>query len=394
MIKMKIFVYSYSPTSIGINYNFDGYVITTPEQKVNFINCGIAKKLIYVSEKIDFFHVKLICDRIIKSQHNKITEIFTLQEDDIEWVDLLNHYYFDTSPYPNLAFFKDKYYMRTILYKEIRQPKCLPVWNKVSYDNVPKVGLIKPRRSEAAQGISFYSTKREFDNATKNITITDGFIAEEKVDYDVMFTCDGIWNKNEIVEFYSHQDSNKLSDYKVNKYTILYTNENYWNDQRLISLLKHKTSIVLSKLTQNKGTIPFHMEWFYNKTSQKLTFCEVGARFGGWHIPYLVEQAFGKNYSNDYWHIKKNLTTYKGVEVVLKPECVSAALGIYYGNYSLPSNISSLLGSHFKCFQTLRTNQYISTGNSDLAALILFSEPSVDKVYSTVNKVISKLNIK
>lgn len=83
-----------------------------------------------------------------------------------------------------------------------------------------------------------------------------------------------------MIQFFSNQYSNKVSNCDIERYTIIHTNENYWKNPSLISRLKEDTAEVLKILTNGKGTIAFHMEWFYNSVTDVLTFCEVGARFG------------------------------------------------------------------------------------------------------------------
>lgn len=111
---MKIFVYPYSPTTIGFDPEFDGYVITTANAFERYLKLGFLKEKIEIAESIDFKHVFRIVRDLVE-RFSDFDEVFTLKENDIEWIDVINDYFFVEKNKPTLALFKDKYYMRSVL---------------------------------------------------------------------------------------------------------------------------------------------------------------------------------------------------------------------------------------------------------------------------------------
>ena len=304
---------------------------------------------------------------------------FTLKENDIEWIDVINDYFFGEKNKPTLALFKDKYYMRSVLQGKIEQPDFVAMTPEISAEKVPEKGVIKPRRAEASLGVDFYANRFEFERTRANLAADDELILEEAVDYDVMFTCDGVFYQDELIQFFSNQYSNKVSNCDIEKYTIIHTNENYWKNPSLISRLKEDTAEVLKILTNGKGTIAFHMEWFYNSVTDALTFCEVGARFGGWHIPEIVELAFGQDYRKTYWELK-NGKRYLKMKQIPQPKQAAAVVGIYANHTAIPENMGKLLGARFKCIQYGSSSKKGATGNSDLLCLIMFAEDDIESI--------------
>ena len=189
-----------------------------------------------------------------------------------------------------------------------------------------------------------------------------------------------------MIQFFSNQYSNKVSNCDIERYTIIHTNENYWKNPSLISRLKEDTAEVLKILTNGKGTIAFHMEWFYNSVTDALTFCEVGARFGGWHIPEIVELAFGQDYRKTYWELK-NGKQYLKMKQIPQPKQAAAVVGIYANHTAIPENMGKLLGARFKCIQYGSSSKKGATGNSDLLCLIMFAEDDIESIYRTSEKI-------
>lgn len=63
---MKIFVYPYSPTTIGFDPDFDGYVITTANAFERYLKLGFLKEKIEIAESIDFKHVFRIVQDLVE----------------------------------------------------------------------------------------------------------------------------------------------------------------------------------------------------------------------------------------------------------------------------------------------------------------------------------------
>lgn len=89
---MKIFVYPYSPTTIGFDPEFDGYVITTANAFERYLKLGFLKEKIEIAESIDFKHVFRIVRDLVE-RFSDFDEVFTLKENDIEWIDVINDYF-------------------------------------------------------------------------------------------------------------------------------------------------------------------------------------------------------------------------------------------------------------------------------------------------------------
>lgn len=381
---MKIFVYPYSPITIGFMSEFDGYVITTERVFEKYLELGFRKDRIRTVDNIDFKHVFAVVEKLVE-EIQCFDEVFTLKENDVEWIDVINDYFFGNRNRPVLALFKDKYYMRSVLQGKVAQPDFISISSETSYDNVPGNGVVKPRRSEASLGVDFYRNRQEFEKIRKSLQTDDEFILEEAVNYDVMFTCDGVYSEGELISFFSNQYSNKVSNCDIEKYTIIHTNENYWKKPSVISRLREGTEEVLKVLTGGTGLIAFHMEWFYNSETNVMVFCEVGARFGGWHIPDIVEKAFGCDYRRTYWELKNG--TELNMPQVTKPEKAAAVVGIYANHTEIPENMGELLGQSFKCIQYGSVSSSGASGNSDLLCLIMFVEDDVESVYLTADKI-------
>lgn len=83
--------------------------------------------------------------------------------------------------------------MRSVLQGKIEQPDFVAMTPEISAEKVPEKGVIKPRRAEASLGVDFYTNQFEFERTRANLAADDELILEEAVDYDVMFTCDGVF---------------------------------------------------------------------------------------------------------------------------------------------------------------------------------------------------------
>lgn len=346
---MKFFVWKYNPSVVNISKRKNiSFIIPSNKEKV-YLENGITN-IIPVKE-ISFNYVyEVICEQ----RQNKIPldDIFTLDEECMDWVGLLKSIFIPNSNSVSDILFKDKYYMRSVVGNTVTQPK----FTELTEDKIEKIttkdGLVKPRRADSAKGIYHFKNKinsKKLANSFNYISSND-FLVEEFVDYDKMFTVDGYTDFKDNERFFSHEYNSKVSEYKENKYLTIHTSSLYYNDLDKLKRLFKLSKEVLTQLCPMKGIVPFHIEWFYSTKNDKFIFTEAGKRFGGAKIPELIKESFGIDVLSEYWTIQEGgkINTEKLNEEYLYPEiCSTTYMQFQNGlkmNKELKSQIPNLKG--------------------------------------------------
>lgn len=316
---MKYFIYKFSPENIGIVPSKDLIVLAPSNKKETYISIGFS--LDQVMEVNDFSFKNLF---YVLDKEERIDDVFTLDEDLIIDVGILNEYF--CSEYRmNVSnmLYKDKYLMRSALNGCINQPDFLSDWSNA------EIGmLVKPRRLDSSRGIF----KIEDLSEIKDLSF-DEYIIENYVDYDRMITVDGLVANGKIELFFSHEYDRKHLEmlFEGPDCTSIRTNRFYF-DQAQKSKLKRLyeySSKVVEKLGNLKQPFPIHMEWFYCEDSEEFYFCEAACRFGGKRIPQLVETAFDINLVKEYWNYKLGLENKNHSNFIPIPSRISTSFFVF-----------------------------------------------------------------
>lgn len=211
--------------------------------------------------------------------------------------------------------FTDKFYMR----KKINDALNQPLFYKVdSIDDIYDIlsqsknkYILKPRVSSSSNNI--HIIKKEED-IIKSIDYTN-FIMEEMIDYDIMFTTDGVYSKGELIDFNIHRYTKKMLDSIDENSFQMVVSTLHDLDPKIFDRLNNLTQQVLDCLSDKNFIFPFHIEWFYSFKDDKITFCEGAARFGGALITDLIYLSQNKNVKEIFWneifsHKNKQNSTY------------------------------------------------------------------------------------
>lgn len=297
---MKYFVYKYSPKTIGVEPHQNLTVIVPKTKLQEYISLGFSMKNIIVCEP---YTIANIFSSLTKQNYSSVEHVFTLDESMIFDIEVLNNFF--TNDLHNLMInllFRDKLFMRLRVHTlGIKQPKFMG-------DLVSPI-ITKPRLGQASQGIKI----------VQEIECNDSLISEEKINYDQMFTCDGIVCNGKIVKFYSNKYDYSPLDSINNGYIVISTNPFYWEDFTKIEELFCLTQEIVDGFDNSKNSIyPFHFEWFYESKEENFIFCEAAKRFGGGRIPEIIDFAFGEKFTNIFWSLINGLPV--TVESLTRPK--------------------------------------------------------------------------
>lgn len=300
---MKYFIYKYSPKTIGLTPQ-DNLKVIVPRSKVEeYLKLGFNKISIIHLKNLTFY--SLISFFRTEQKLELIEEIFTLDESLMSDIGLLSSIFTSgIKGTESKLFFKDKYYMRSILNGIVKQPRIFEEWD---ITQLPKQGIIKPRRSEAGKGVFIYNTKDALQKDLRFLTKdTDQVLIEELVDYEVMLSCDGIVSNGKLIYAFVHEYIGKITEISEKNINIKRTASYYWKNPKVINAIIQNSQKVVDYLGDKNDTYPIHFEWFYSEKKNELIFCEGACRFGGARIPFLIEDAFGLNILSKYWEVKFN----------------------------------------------------------------------------------------
>lgn len=297
-------------------FNAQGFYVNN----VNFISDFTLPKIIQLIKQI--------------SLDKEINSITTLSEDDMDWVGMLHdHFVFGNSHFASNSLFKDKYYMRSFLVDVVNQPKFRLIENPNDIDifwneSNGKKAIIKPRFGAGSYGVKkVYKHDTNFDGI-ENL-YSGNYLIEEYIDVNDMFTCDGYSIGSEVVRFFSHEYEELLLDsFSSNHDFVIRTNSYYWKDCEMIWKAFIESRKVLEIFSVKNEITPFHFEWFVDTSSGEMIFCEVGKRFGGADIPFIIEYAFNVDVLKEYWNIlesrKNELTVIRTITDLEQPNLIAA----------------------------------------------------------------------
>lgn len=320
---MKYFIWAYNPKVVGIRPS-QGISFIVPEAKKEaYFELGIDQ--IIPVKRIDFQTIYPVFKQK-QAEGEKITDIFTLQEEIMDWVGVLKAIFVPGKTGVSDVLFKDKYYMRSVLKQEIAEPNFYELTENSVVESIHE-GMIKPRRADSTKGISYFKAPlplSSLKNQSGYLSDKD-LLVESFVHYDRMFTVDGYTDFQGHSRFLSHEYNNKLSDFKKTGYFTLHTSSFYYQDQRLLQKLFALSKQALQALNVEKDITPFHFEWFYSDKDQSFVFTEVGKRFGGAKIPKLVKQSFGVDLLEEYWKMQEGRAKEIDWERTLSPRVCSSS---------------------------------------------------------------------
>lgn len=305
-MKMKVIIYAYPPISIGLNAKtiHDNCIVIVPLGMKNFYTEFNQKNMRYV-RNFDYQSIISETNKIVEK--NPVEEFIVLSEPDIEFGGFLNDTYgkgIAIQGLSNAMLYRNKYYMRSMLEKKVKQPEFYKVEKKeMITDIIDKRGgewILKPLAKDSAEGIKRIKNKEDIEKL--NID-GDVCLLEEMVEHKTMFTTDGICSGENIVEFFIHQyDQPILETFNKSKRHITRTHS-LDLDINIKRKLFESTATILKTFNQHGEIFPFHMEWFLKEGD--VIFCEVASRFGG-KIGTLIQMCYDFNIFDKYWNIKLN----------------------------------------------------------------------------------------
>ncbi|MGB4135320.1 MAG: hypothetical protein WA971_02080 [Microbacterium sp.] len=236
------------------------------------------------------------------AEAHAIRSVSTLGEEDMTTAGLLDEFFVTgVSEYAAGTLFKDKLFMRSALEGTVPQPRFrgLEEFTGTREDLLSSgYGLIKPRRSAAAQGVQLLD---EIDDAQFAAMPLADYLAESFVDAPRMVTCDGFAVGYAVKHFYVHEyDAGVLSSLSGRDGLAIATSKIYDDSPALLGDLFEASSRVLETIGSQERVNPFHFEWFIPEGGEPV-FCEVGRRFGGLGIPRIARYAFDAPLLEDYW---------------------------------------------------------------------------------------------
>lgn len=312
---MNIILFRYSPYAVMLNYaNKHNSIIIAPssvrKKYEDFCSVGYnIPKIIYIED--------YVLPEIIRTLRNiqeecDISNITTLSEEDMEWVGLVSDFFMgEKSTFVSNTLFKDKYYMRSFLIDIVNQPYFRLIkseddiwkfWEKVEGDNA----IIKTRFGAGAEKIFKYNKNDK--NLSEEI-FSENYMIEEIVEFPNMLTCDGYSFGTSIKRFFSHVYPEGLLldslQAEGSGACIIRTSPMYSTNVKFLKKIFKECKKVLELFAIQEEITPFHFEWFYNKENE-LVFCEVGKRFGGGSIPFLIQYSFDVNILKEYWEQLEN----------------------------------------------------------------------------------------
>ena len=348
---MKYFIYRFNPSTIGIKADSNLSVICPERLKDNYLELNFPSTNISTIKDFDLPELLQLFE-----SRNDISDIFTLDEGLMHITGILKSLFTDHNQAWKIAYaYKDKKIMRQTLAGKINQPALLD-----NDDQLPDQFMIKPRCEASGKDIHIVSEVPDYYS-------TKDYILETVESFDTMFTCDGIAVNGKIEYFFTHEYIGNILDIKKNYFNIIRTNS-FYNNEQFIERLKNETQCVLDNLGTEE-VHPFHSEFFYQADTDRLSFCEIGKRFGGGNIPLLVKQAFKFDLLATYWKlINGNLEKNNYNE---KPQFIALTLAIFQsGQKQLPPTLPIT----FDYYREYPEKESISaTSLDDLRFLITFT---------------------
>ncbi|CAM2746635.1 biotin carboxylase [Fructilactobacillus fructivorans] len=379
---MKFFIWKYNPKVIQMQPSDNILVLAPRHQQKNYQECDVNNVVFFDNisfKSMDEFFQKQ------KASGIKIDDIITLDEQAMDWVGTLKEMFTTKNGLSNLLF-KDKYFMRTTLMNTVKEPhfECINTENvnQINFKN----GLVKPRRSDSARGISHFHNQIDFKKLSNQSGYFDAesFLAEEFVDYDTMFAVDGYTDLQGHEQFFANEYSSKISDYGKADFLAVHTSSLY-NETNLshIKRLFNLSKRVLKKIATPGEVIPFHFEWFYNQKKDEFIFGEVGKRFGGVQIPELINKSFGINVLKEYWQLlngKANEINFQN-QIVRPSQCSTSYIQMQKNHKVMTKTLAHLFKNQFfyKQYIPLNTPAKSASSVDDAFFLTQFTSQDVNE---------------
>lgn len=235
--------------------------------------------------------------------------------------------------------FKDKYLMRSLLVGVVEQPYFRLLSNLSEYylfweTTNSDIAVIKPRFGAGSLDVITVYRDAEISSVPKKY-ISDNFLIEEFIAEKNMMTCDGYSIGNNIIRFFSHEyDELILESFESTKEIVCRTSSLYFLDKEFLWIVFQECRKVLSLFSVKGELTPFHFEWFYCLEDRKVYFCEVGKRFGGVSIPFLINYSFNIDILKEYWELlvseeKRDVSDIKYIEQIPIPRVISSNYSPY-----------------------------------------------------------------
>lgn len=227
---MKAIIYRHSPQNMKIDAINQKCVFVTKKKYEMLTQELLPKSSIVIGcETLSLKNAYRELKRIKES--TPIESVTTLSEEDMEWVGFLNDLICEEKkPYISNALFKNKYYMRIALDGVVPQPEFYYVDTIDKFFSVVKKYknvIIKPLNSEGARGVREIS-ENDGERSIKECFTESGVMAEEKVNIQTMYTCDGYAVGDEIIRFTIHEYEEPIMDSIIgSKETVIRTSRVY-----------------------------------------------------------------------------------------------------------------------------------------------------------------------
>ncbi|MBC1925132.1 hypothetical protein [Listeria innocua] len=333
----KVIIYPYSPKSIGLTSDKlqKNTIIVAPyAMKEHYLNYNQDNVLFVRS--YNYTSIVDIIQELVKKYI--LLEFIVLSEQDIEFGGFLNDFYGSckiAQGLTNATLYRNKYFMRTCLKGKVNQPEFYLVRSKPMIYNIcnksNKFWIMKPLSKDSAQGI----IKIDEQNLKKVELYEESYILEEMIEYEVMYTTDGICVGQDIVEFFINQYDKPILETFGNSKRHITRTHSLDLDKRLKEMLFESTKIILETFNKHGEVLPFHMEWFFTKDADVI-FCEAASRFGG-KIGSLIQTCYDFSIFDRYWDIKLSNkdVVFTSFNEIRNPEKISFNYSAYKNNGKL-----------------------------------------------------------
>ncbi|USS90269.1 ATP-grasp domain-containing protein [Fructilactobacillus carniphilus] len=331
---MKYFLYPYQPAGIELPKQLpDDLTVVVPEQQKEryekYVTAASQGQIDTVAS-LDFAHLVTYFRK--KQTQETISDIRTLAEDAMIGVGILKTYFCDKQLDSELSnlFFKDKYYMRSILQGIVPQPEFQAVSSFAQIKNfVEEHGqsVLKPRRADSATGVFVIEPAHLNEFADVNLG-EDDYLIETFCPFNHMVTVDGYSVGNEIkLDLYHEYCDLILSTLTTRQNLCVRTSKLYFSSATWVPMirkqLKEATQKILDVMTVTGETTPFHFEFFYGERG--IMFCEVGKRFGGQGMIKLTPFEFGVSIPTAFWQDYLEPGT-ANLSISKRPQCIAGLL--------------------------------------------------------------------
>lgn len=348
---MKFFIYRYHPSGIGIKPDINLSIICPEHLKNVYLEQSFLEENIFTLENFDFSELLTFFDN-----RDSISDIFTLDEGLMHIVGILKSIFTNTKDAWKINFaYKDKKLMRQMLAGKVLQPTLL---NPISV--LPEEFMIKLRSEASGKGV------RKVSQVPNYYTSKD-YLLETVEQFDAMFTCDGIAVNGKIAYFFTHEYVGNILDIKDSFFNVIKTNSKY-SDTSFIKRLKEETQTVLYNLG-TEAVHPFHAEFFYHSESDRLSFCEIGKRFGGGNIPLLIKLAFQFDILETYWRLKNDISYHP--KCLNQPKRFASTLAVFQNGKRQEPPVLPVKYDYFREYPEKLEEK--ATSLEDLRYLITFS---------------------